>query len=74
MQPNHLSGAEESSGGGESKYPPARSVRIGAPLWKTAKLRAQADKVTMSRVMLTLVAAYAFGEIDLKDLPEPPEQ
>ena len=46
-------------------YSPVRSVRVDDELWHRAQIRAAADGVTMSRVLLRFVQGYADGRVDL---------
>ena len=47
----------------ESKYAPARSVRIHDDVWSSARERAKDDGITISEVINRFVEGYAEGHL-----------
>lgn len=48
----------------DSKYAPARSVRIDDDVWSRARARAKSDGITISEVINRFVEGYAEGHIN----------
>lgn len=52
----------------DSKYAPARSVRIDDDLWSRARERAKSDGITISEVINRFVEGYAEGHLDVPQM------